>query len=415
MIIYENLLNSKEYECILGKKELEALYINTPISKNLSEAFVDKAIEYINLRLINYEEKNSSEFDAWLSYLINYQNLLLDKVSTLIDDKTIDEEKLKNLIKDFIYRGKSKSEVSLGLVLCGDYLEDYEIDHIVKVFSKSGDYIFYLTDCIKNIEDYEEFLFDLCKKAEGTIKVFALMNMDFSKEEEVKYLINEGYKNNEYIDLIIKHIMESNFIWEYLKKDDLSFKDIKSISYIVSNYIRDKDVEDLPCIMNLINLYLPYAIIGGSDIYSIYAIYLMETVISHKKLEFLKDREFLLNIIKDKLKRCEYLFRTAVKKVQGDVTDIIELGEYYKYKFSFKELKPYLKTVKNGYFIYYYFQNSSSLLEKEDCKRYFIENPKFKEILEYFDDLENYNKASGEGDFIVKFDSALKRRNSIGS
>ena len=209
--------------------------------------------------------------------------------------------------------------------------------------------------------------------------------------------------------------MESNFIWEYLKKDDLSFKDIKSISYIVSNYIRDKDVEDLPCIMNLINLYLPYAIIGGSDIYSIYAIYLMETVISHKKLEFLKDREFLLNIIKDKLKRCEYLFRTALKKAQGDVTDIIELGEYYKYKFSFKELKPYLKTVKNGYFIYYYFQNSSSLLEKEDCKRYFIENPKFKEILEYFDDLENYNKASGEGDFIVKFDSALKRRNSIGS
>ena len=87
----------------------------------------------------------------------------------------------------------------------------------------------------------------------------------------------------------------------------------------------------------------------------------------------------------------------------------------YKYKFSFEELKSYLKTVKNGYFIYYYFQNSSSLLEREDCKRYFIENHKFKEVLEYFDELENYNKASGEGDFIVRFDSALKRRNSIGS
>ena len=100
MIIYENLLNSKEYECTLGKKELEALYINTPISENLAEAFVDKAIEYINLKLINYEEKNFSEFEEWLSYLINYQNLLLDKVNTLIDNKTIDEEKLKNLISE---------------------------------------------------------------------------------------------------------------------------------------------------------------------------------------------------------------------------------------------------------------------------------------------------------------------------
>ena len=132
MIIYENLLNSKKYECTLGKKELEALYINTPISENLAEAFVDKAIEYINLKLINYEEKDFSEFDEWLSYLINYQNLLLDKVSILVDDKTIDDEKLKNLIKDFIYRGKSKSEVSLGLVLCGDYLEDYEEGNKVK-------------------------------------------------------------------------------------------------------------------------------------------------------------------------------------------------------------------------------------------------------------------------------------------
>lgn len=415
MVIYEDLLNLKEYKSALGQNELKALYINSPVSEKLAKAIIDKIIEYIKLRVINNKEKEYEKFNMELSYLINYQELLLDKVSLLINDKVIDEEDLINLIKDFIYRGTSKWEVILGLMLCGDYLEDYEIDHIVNVFSKSGEYIFYLKDYIKNIENSEEFLFNLCKKTDGIIRVFSIINMDFSKDEEIKYLINEGYKNKEYTNLLVNYIVENNIIWKYLKKDDLNFRDIKNISYIVVEYIKDKDIESLSCIIDLIKLYLPYAIIEGTDIYSIYAVYLLDTVISHKRLEFIKDIEFLLNIINDKLKRCEYLFREAIKKVQGKVNDVIELGEYYKYKFSFEELKPYLKTKKDGYFIYYYFKKSKSILEIEDCRRYFIENPEFKEILEYFNDLGRSYKLSKNEDFIRKFDLELKRKNSIGS
>lgn len=409
MVIYEDLLNLKEYKSVLGQNELKS----SPVSEKLAKALIDKIIEYIKLRVIKNKEKEYEEFNMELSYLINYQELLLDKVSLLIDNKVINKEDFINLIKDFIYRGTSKWEVILGLMLCKDYLKDYEIDHIVNVFSKSGEYIFYLKDCIKDMENSEEFLFNLCKKTDGTIRVFAIINMNFSKDEEVKYLINEGYKNKQYTNLLVNYIVENNIMWKYLKKDDLNFRDIKNISYIVVEYIKDKDLESLPCIIDLIKLYLPYAIIEGTDIYSIYAVFLLDTVISHKRLEFIKDREFLLNIINDKLKRCEYLFREAIKKVQGKVKYVIELGEYYKYKFSFKELKPYLKTKKDGYFIYYYFKKFKFILEIEDCRRYFAENPEFKEILEYFNDLGGSYKLSKNEDFIRKFDLELKKRNPI--
>ena len=53
------------------------------------------------------------------------------------------------------------------------------------------------------------------------------------------------------------------------------------------------------------------------------------------------------------------------------------------------------------------------ILEIEDCRRYFAENPEFKEILEYFNDLGGSYKLSKNEDFIRKFDLELKKRNPI--
>ncbi|MFQ7001402.1 MAG: hypothetical protein ACLRRH_08860 [Clostridium sp.] len=49
----------------------------------------------------------------------------------------------------------------------------------------------------------------------------------------------------------------------------------------------------------------------------------------------------------------------------------------------------------------------------EDCRRHFAENPEFKEILEYFNDLGGSYKLSKNEDFIRKFDLELKKRNPI--
>ena len=114
MVIYEDLLNLKEYKSVLGQNELKS----SPVSEKLTKALIDKIIEYIKLRVIKNKEKEYEEFNMELSYLINYQELLLDKVSLLIDNKVINKEDFINLIKDFIYRGTSKWEVILGLMLC---------------------------------------------------------------------------------------------------------------------------------------------------------------------------------------------------------------------------------------------------------------------------------------------------------
>ena len=57
MVIYEDLLNLKEYKSALGQNELKALYINSPVSEKLAKAIIDKIIEYIKLRVINNKEK----------------------------------------------------------------------------------------------------------------------------------------------------------------------------------------------------------------------------------------------------------------------------------------------------------------------------------------------------------------------
>ena len=103
MVIYEDLLNLKEYKSVLGQNELKS----SPVSEKLTKALIDKIIEYIKLRVIKNKEKEYEEFNMELSYLINYQELLLYKVSLLIDNKVINKEDFINLIKDFIYRGTS--------------------------------------------------------------------------------------------------------------------------------------------------------------------------------------------------------------------------------------------------------------------------------------------------------------------
>ena len=97
MVIYEDLLNLKEYKSVLGQNELKS----SPVSEKLAKALIDKIIEYIKLRVIKNKEKEYEEFNMELSYLINYQELLLDKVSLLIDNKVINKEDFINLIKDF--------------------------------------------------------------------------------------------------------------------------------------------------------------------------------------------------------------------------------------------------------------------------------------------------------------------------
>ena len=77
MVIYEDLLNLKEYKSVLGQNELKS----SPVSEKLTKALIDKIIEYIKLRVIKNKEKEYEEFNMELSYLINYQELLLDKLA----------------------------------------------------------------------------------------------------------------------------------------------------------------------------------------------------------------------------------------------------------------------------------------------------------------------------------------------
>lgn len=413
MSIYEKLLGIHGFNCESGEREIKALYLEENMPLNVSEVFVDKVIGYIKMRIEGDNNIHWNDINKYLLYLINYYELFLDKVSEAVDEGIIEEEKLKYLIKDLIYRGSTKEEVKLGLVLCGDYLEDYEIDHIVRVFIKSGEYIFYLSDAIKNVENYDEILFEIAKKCTGSIKVFAIMNMSYENDKQMKFLINEGYKDNTYSSLIIDYIINGENVWKILQKDNLNFKDIKNISYIVIQYIRKKDIENLPCLTNLIKLYLPYAIISGADIYSIYAICLLSDVIYKCNLNIISDKKFLLDILKDKLKRCEYIFKKSISLMSLDIAEVIEISQYYKYTLSFDELKPYLKSERECLFIYYYFEKCSILSEKSKCEKYFRESSKFSYIISYIEDLENQNYVQDKYNIMDNIQLALSRGYSV--
>ncbi|HBF4426108.1 HIRAN domain-containing protein [Clostridioides difficile] len=173
--------------------------------------------------ILNMYKSESNEIylleDSNSKSLICYFEIFMKKINTLVKEMIIDEKWLYKLTKELIYKSKKVEYVKLGLVLSEKYLNVENLREVVDTFSKSGEYVFYLSNTIKKLEFYNTYLFNLSKKATGSIKVFAIVNMENLDSKINSYLIEDGYKDTKYERLLMNYIISIVDLNEYLEKE----------------------------------------------------------------------------------------------------------------------------------------------------------------------------------------------------
>lgn len=343
--IYGKLKRSNEYDGESGKEEVGYLYFYPEIPMRIKISLADDLVESI------IDISKSEEKDAFLSIndfpLITYSDILISKVNTLVKEEVISENWIKDFTSELIFNGEDEKAVQLGLVLSEKYLEKDELLDVVSVFSKSGQYIFYLKNSIFEMNKYNSFLLDLAKKSSGTIKVFAITNIEPINIDIISYLIEESYKGEREIAFLINYIMLTVDISEYMMSEELSSEQVNNLGYIIQYCIRSRGFRSIDVREEIVNNYIPLAIERGSDIYCLYSMLLIQN-------EIKKDNDFKLNRgnIQDSIEKelskakWEEVFKNSIKDSDTSVICIIELAKYYNYKLSFDELLPFI--VKNS-------------------------------------------------------------------
>ena len=77
---------------------------------------------------------------------------LIKKMKMLLDEDLLNKAWIKEFTDFLLFKSEEKWMVKLGIILSEFYEDINEVKRVIDVFSKSGEYIFYLDNVIKRIE-----------------------------------------------------------------------------------------------------------------------------------------------------------------------------------------------------------------------------------------------------------------------
>ncbi|MGX9757453.1 HIRAN domain-containing protein [Clostridioides difficile] len=328
--------------------------------------------------------------------LICYFEIFMKKINTLIKERIIDENWLYQLTKNLIYTSKKSEYVKLGLVLSENYLDMDNIKEVVDTFSKSGEYIFYLSNTIRKLEFYNTYLFNLSKVSTGSIKVFAIVNMENLDSKITSYLIEEGYKDKIYEGLLMSYIISTVDLSEYLERQDLDKDKINNLAHLICNYLLSVEFKYIGNKVELVNKFLPIVASYGTSFDSLYAIFLIavgvleDDKVSCDKVEFKKEMNNVL--LSEKWKS---IFFKALNEGDGKTEDMIKMSEIYDVRLSFDDLLPYLNKDIRDFEVYWHISKKGSASCKLKLLGFFEKTFKIEELIGKMEDIEK-NKLTQE-------------------
>ena len=237
----------KKKNCLNGESgefELKLIYMEYGIS--IKEQ-LSLATEMSELIINLYKSGDSYEkLDLKKYTLIKFIPAFMGKINALIKENIIKEKGIKELTNDLIYNSNIKEQVQLGLVLAEKYIERSKLKEIIDTFVKSGEYIFYLTRTIKSLPKYNRYLLNLSRKSYGTIKVFAITNIEIINYDITEFLVEKGYKDENYENLLINYILSMCDICKYL---DVNYKDqnkINNVTFLIYRHLRTCSLSKSP-------------------------------------------------------------------------------------------------------------------------------------------------------------------------
>ncbi|KPI50373.1 restriction endonuclease [Clostridioides difficile] len=321
--------------------------------------------------------------------LICYFEIFIKKINTLVKEMMIDKKWLCKLTKELIYKSEKAKYVKLGLVLSEKYLEVENIREVVDTFSKSGEYVFYLSNTIKKLEFYNTYLFNLSKKATGSIKVFAIVNMEILDSKINSYLIEEGYKDTKYERLLINYIVSIIDLYEYLERRDLDREKINNLAHLICNYLLSVEFKYIGNKVILVNQFLPIVVTYGTTFKSLYSIFLIainvlkDENIECDKVEFEKEMNAVL--LSEKWKD---IYFEALKNANGKTEDMIKMSEIYAINLSFDDLLPYLDRDIRDFEVYWYISKKGETSSKLKLLNFFEKKFNLDDLTGKMEDIE---------------------------
>lgn len=394
--IFKQLQKIKDYDGYKESFEMNYLCIYEKIPLREQVELANNLVENI----LNIYRSESNKIDLLEEYshksLICYFEIFMKKINTLIKERIIDEKWLYQLTEDLIYTSEKDEYVKLGLVLSENYLDVDNIREIVDTFSKSGEYIFYLSNTIRKLEFYNTYLFNLSRISTGSIKVFAIVNMENLDSEITSYLIEEGYKDKKYEGLLMNYIISTVDLSEYLERRDLDKDKVNNLAYLICNYLLSVEFKYIGNKVELVNQFLPIVASYGTNFDSLYSIFLIavgvleDDKVSCDKVEFKKEMNNVL--LSEKWKS---IFFKALNEADGKTEDMIKMSEIYDVRLSFDDLLPYLNKDIRDFEVYWHISKKGSASCKLKLLDFFEKTFKTEELIGKMKDIEK-NKLTQE-------------------
>ena len=384
-IIYEELNRKKEYDFCSGRREIEVLYSDNDLNINeqleLCDYLLDKIIKMHNVNEI------CPKFHLKDDVLIGYRDILVKKIKLFLDENLLDKVWMGNFTDFLLFKSTEVWMVKLGIILGEFYEDDNKIKKVINVFSKSGEYIFYLDNIIKKVDNNNDYLFKLAKESSGSIRLFALTNINDYKDESLRFILEEGYKDELYEDIYIDFLFKKVNLINYLN-NNIDEKKLDNLSYITASFLKENNITSTSINYDFIKEFLTLVKARGNSLYSLYCIYLIREAVIDSSKERLKSEidKFLIN------KKWVYIFEDSVLKSKGDSEAVIDLADYYNYQLTFEDFLPYLERDKRDMAIYFYIVQDGSKKDKAEMIKFFYKSFNIKDYIGHPEDIdENKN------------------------
>lgn len=387
----------KKKNCLNGESgefELKLIYMEYGIS--IKEQ-LSLATEMSELIINLYKSGDSYEkLDLKKYTLIKFIPAFMGKINALIKENIIKEKWIKELTNDLIYNSNIKEQVQLGLVLAEKYIERSKLKEIIDTFVKRGEYIFYLTRTIKSLPKYNRYLLNLSRKSYGTIKVFAITNIEIINYDITEFLMEKGYKDENYENLLINYILSMCDICEYL---DVNYKDqnkINNVTFLIYRHLRTCSLSKSPLKEFLVKDYIDIVGKVNASYYNMMSMLLIGQGIAILEQEGkMKKEEYIpiVNILKEN--KWRQLFIKEIRSSYVNTLDIVELANFYDYEFSVDEVKYLNDKSPLDFCLYWYINNKGSNEARKLLLGYFYKEVNVNSLI-CSDDCTEKNKSENQ-------------------
>jgi len=397
--IYEKIRKLKRIDGSNGWNELNYLYMMEaiPIADQIISANV------LCGKFITCHEENSTNisFDFKEYPIITFVNVFINKINILVQEEVIEKLWLENLTRYYIFNSTYPDEVKIALILAEKYLDQNELKEAVDVFTKSGEYIYYLTRAIKNLNKCNSFLMELIKNAKGSVKVFAVTNIEILSEEINNYLFEEGYKDKLYEEILIEFILTSGNIKAYLNSIQGNVAKINNFSKLIYKYLKKYKLKDSPLRDILVYYYVRIAMGGSSYVTLVNITTIWQELVEVKEFASIRDKYY--ENISENLKRKKWsrAFIDESDKAKYEAKDIITVSNYYDFKLSFEDLKRFLEKRNSDFHVYLYLTIMGSVEDKLQLLQFFYETMDMDRLISGAENIPNDKVLDEHKDWIL--------------